>query len=158
MKAKQKFLNLILTSLVLSFASGCFLKPLPHSDYRPIHQAVAGCDAATITAILSTNLAALNLTDDGGRAPLHIASSRCCTNVIILLLQKGAALELKGNAGETPLHVAAQEGCVDAVARLASKGANINARDKKGRTPLKRAIEFQQDDTANLLRKLGARE
>ena len=142
--------------VLLLAVGGCFLKPPPHSDYRPIHQAAAGCDAATVALILSTNPAALNITEDGGRGPLHVASARCCTNVIALLLQDGARLELKGKTGETPLHVAAQEGCIDAVTMLVNKGADINARDNAGRTPLKRAIDYQQGAIADLLRKLGA--
>lgn len=144
--------------VLLLVVAGCFLKPLPHSDYRPIHQAAGGCDVATVALILSTNPAALNITEDGGRGPLHVAAAHCCTNVIALLLQKGAKLELKGDRGETPLHVAAQEGCVDAVTMLVNKGANINARDNEGHTPLKRAIDYEQTATADLLRKLGAVE
>ncbi len=151
------FLSTALCALLL-VVNGCFLKPLPHSDYRPIHQAAIGCDVATVASILSTNPAALNAKEDGGRGPLHVASSHCCTNVIELLLQKGANLELKGKTGETPLHVAAQEGCVEAVTMLVNKGAKINARDKEGHTPLKRAIDYQQEATADLLRKLGGKE
>lgn len=156
---KVQLLAVTMPSLMLLVVSGCFLKPLSHSDYRPIHQAATGCDAANVTLILQTNPAALNQTEDGGRSPLHVASGRCCTNVIaILLLQEGVKLEHRGKTGETALHVAAQEGCVDAVGMLVAKGAKINPRDKHGHTPLKRAIDYEQDGTAALLRKLGAIE
>lgn len=150
---------LLLVGFVLSLTlEGCFLLPPPHSDYRPIHQAAGGCDVNTVSAILATNKDALNIPEDGGRGPLHVAAARCCTNVMTVLIEKGAKLELKGKTGETPLHVAAQEGCVDGVALLVSKGANINARDNEGHTPLKRAIEYEQTATADLLRKLGGVE
>jgi ankyrin repeat protein len=150
---------LLLVGLATSLAlEGCFLLPPPHSDYRPIHQAAGGCDVNTVSAILATNKAALNITEDGGRSPLHVAAAHCCTNVMVLLIEKGAKLELRGKTGETPLHVAAQEGCTEAVALLISKGANINARDNEGRTPLKRAIDYEQNSTADLLRKLGGVE
>jgi ankyrin repeat protein len=138
--------------------SGCFLLPPPHSDYRPIHEAAGNCDATNVDLILSTNSAALNLRNDGGRTPLHIAAARCCTNVIAVLLQRGAQLEAKGKAGETPLHVAAQEGCTNGVMMLVNKGANVNARDKEQHTPLKRAIDYEQPETAALLRTLGGTE
>ena len=144
--------------VLLLTLDGCFLQPLPHSDYRPIHQAAGGCDAATVALILSTDPAALNATEDGGRSALHVASAYCCTNVLALLLAKGAKLELKGKTGETPLHVAAQEGCVAAVTMLINKGADKNARDNEGHTPLKRAIDYQQSATADSLRKFGASE
>src|SRR5205823_6607878 len=95
-KTQPRSFHLIFVCMLFLAVGGCFLMPLPHSDYRPIHQAAAGCDAATVALILSTNPAALNITEDGGRGPLHVASARCCTNVIALLLQKGAKLELKG--------------------------------------------------------------
>jgi ankyrin repeat protein len=158
MKTQLTAFRLMVFCVLCLAVGGCFLMPLPHSDYRTIHQAAAGCDAATVALILSTNPAALNITEDGGRGPLHVASARCCTNVIALLLQKGAKLELRGKTGETPLHVAAQEGCVDAVTMLVNKGANINARDNLGHTPLKRALDYQQNATADLLRRLGAVE
>ncbi len=158
MKARSNRVPFLIGFIVVLAAQGCFLLPLPHSDYRPIHQAAGGCDVATVAAILATNPAALNIREDGGRGPLHVAAARCCTNVVGLLLEKGADLELKGKTGETPLHVAAQEGCVDAVTMLVSKGAKINARDKEGHTPLKRAIDFEQTGTADLLRKLGGTE
>lgn len=158
MKTNLRHYSLVCVCTVLLGQGGCFLIPLRHSDYRPIHEAVGRCDAAVVALILSTNRGALNATEDGGRGPLHIASARCCTNVIALLLEKGAKLELRGKTGETPLHVAAQEGCVDGVSMLANKGADINARDKEGHTPLKRAIDYHQGATADLLRKLKARE
>jgi ankyrin repeat protein len=158
MKPKLNFKYFAWIGLLLFVAGGCFLEPIPHSDYRLIHQAAGNCDTTTVALILSTNPAAINLTEDGGRGPLHVASAHCCSNVIVLLLQKGAAIELKGKSGETPLHVAAQEGCVEAVTLLVNKGANINARDKEGHTPLKRAIDFGQDTTVTFLRKLGAKE
>jgi ankyrin repeat protein len=158
MKAQLNRLPLLIGLAVSLVLEGCFLLPPPHSDYRPIHQAAGGCDATTVAAILATNPAALNIPEDGGRGPLHVAAAHCCTNVVGLLMEKGANLELKGKTGETPLHVAAQEGCVDAVAMLVKKGANVNARDNDGHTPLKRAIDYQQSGTAELLRKLGAVE
>ncbi|HEY0455851.1 MAG TPA: ankyrin repeat domain-containing protein [Verrucomicrobiae bacterium] len=158
MKRLFRCFSISLGCSVLLCISGCFLRQLPHSDYRPIHQAAAGCNATLVAQILSTNPGALNITEDGGRTPLHVASARCCTNVIFILLEKGASVELKGKTGETPLHVAAQEGCIDAVTMLLKSGAKINARDANGHTPLKRAIDYQQDATIALLRKLGAEE
>jgi ankyrin repeat protein len=153
-----KALVLAVVAGVLVSTGGCFLRPLPHSDYRPIHQAAGNCDLEIVAAILSTNRAALNAREDGGRGPLHVASARCCTNVMDFLINSGASIALKGNTGETPLHVAAQEGCLGGVQLLVAKGANINARDNQGHTPLKRAVEYGQDATATLLRRMGASE
>jgi len=158
MKTKLRIIPLIFVSLLVLASSGCFLKPIPHSDYRLIHEAAGNCDAATVGQILSTNTASLNIRNDSGRGPLHVAAARCCTNVMDLLVKQGAKLELQGQDGETPLHVAAQEDCVEAVRLLVNSGAKINARDKEGHTPLKRAIDYGAKDTADLLRTLGAKE
>jgi cytohesin len=147
-----------LSLALLILTGGCFLAPPPHSDYRPIHQFSLACQAQTVQAILETNSAAANLPDDSQRTPLHAAASRNCTNVIAVLLRAGAKLEAKDKAGETPLHVAAQEGFADAVTVLLQAGAATDIRDHDGYTPLGRATAYEQRDTADLLRKLGAKE
>jgi uncharacterized protein len=157
MQRPTRVLGLIL-SAVFALASGCFLLPPPHSDYRPIHQYSLACDAETVQAILRTNPAAVNLPDDSHRSPLHDAASRNCTNVIAVLLRSGATLEARDQSGATPLHVAAQEGFTDAAAMLVHAGAAINARDKDGHTPLKRAIDYEKPAMTDLLRSLGGKE
>src|SRR5690349_1497959 len=106
-------LRILIPSAAVAFViacSGCVLLPPPHSEYRPIHQYAAGCDAMKVAADLATNSADLNLPDDAGLTPLHWASSHCCTNVVALLLDKNAQIDLKAKSGETALHAAAQEG------------------------------------------------
>jgi ankyrin repeat protein len=158
MKRVLRFAKFAVSWSAFVLVTGCAFFAPPHSDYRPIHQASAACDAETVRAIIQKDPKTVNITEDGGRAPLHVAASRCCTNVMELLLKSGAKLELKGNTGETPLHVAAQEGCVDGVKILLQKGAQINARDNDGHTPLGRAIDYEQQEVAALLRSLGAKE
>lgn len=130
----------------------------PHSSYRPIHQAAIGDDAGTIFVILSIDPAALNLREDSGRTPLHLAAAHGCVSVVKLLTEKGAWLEARGMGGETPLHVAAQEGSDEVVVLLVNEGAEIDARDNEGRTPLKRAVDWGQGATVGLLRELGGME
>jgi ankyrin repeat protein len=145
--------------LALALATGgCVLFGPPHSDYRPIHQFSLACDESNVKAILVTNSSAANLRDDSRRTPLHDAASRNCTNVMEVLIRAGSKLNAKDQAGETPLHVAAQEGCVEAVVALVQAGAAINPKDKKGYTPLKRALLYEQDTTAQVLRGLGGTE
>lgn len=100
----------------------------------------------------------LNLPDDAGLTPLHLAAGHCRTNVVALLLEKGAQPNSKAKGGATPLHLASQEGCADAVTMLLTGGAQVNARDDQGRTPLKRAEEWRQDATVQLLRLRGGTE
>jgi cytochrome c len=148
----------ILMLVLTVVCDGCFLIPPPRSAYRPIHQYAQNGDAVAVAADLATNFSDLNLPDDGGLTPLHLAAAHCHTNVVVLLLNKGASINRKGMGGATPLHLAAQEGCVDCIIVLLERGAKINARDDEGRTPLKRAEAWQQDPAAQLIRDHGGKE
>jgi ankyrin repeat protein len=156
MKTKIRFG--ILTLILAVICDGCFLIPPPRSEHRPIHQYAESGDLAAVATDLATNSTDLNLPDDGGLTPLHLAASHCHTNVMAFLLNRGAAVNRKAQGGTTPLHLAAQEGCLDGVNLLLEKGAKINVRDSKGRTPLKRAEEWQQIDIVQFLRERGGQE
>jgi cellulose biosynthesis protein BcsQ len=54
--------------------------------------------------------------------------------------------------------LSAQEEFVGAINMLVNRGADVNARDKQGHTPLKRAIDYQQQESAEVLRRVGAVE
>ena len=74
-----------------------------------------------------------------------------------LLLSYGGDI----NAGErkvTALHGAVMFGQKATVLWLLEHGAQVNLTDFEGKTPLKRALERQQEDTAELLRRHGAIE
>jgi len=148
----------ILTVALAIACTGCFLIPPSHSTYRPIHEYAAAGNVAAVTQDLATNSYDLNLPDDAGRTPLHLAATHCRTDVILLLLNKGARINAKANGGATPLHLAAQGGCVDAVNLLLAKGAKVNARDDQGRTPLVRAEQWHQDAIVEILRQRGGTE
>jgi ankyrin repeat protein len=128
----------------------------PHSAYGTIHQCAINGDAAGMSAELTAHPDELNLPEDDGLTPLHLAAENCHTNVVVLLLDKGAKLSVKGKDNETPLHLAAQEGCGDVVAILLTKGADMNARDNQGRTPLARAQQWHQTNVVTLLQQHGA--
>jgi ankyrin repeat protein len=160
MKTQLKTLKhiLILTGVLAIASNGCFLKPPPRSALRAIHQYAEAGDVTNVAAYLATNSAGLNLPDDAGLTPLHLAAGHCRTNVVALLLDKGAKVNQKAQGGATPLHLAAQEGCGNTVKMLLEKGAKVNARDDEGRTALKRAEQWQQDSTATLIRLYGGTE
>ena len=158
MKLKSRaFLPAAALTLVLT-CQACFLIPAPRSQYRPIHQYAKQGDVALVSAYLATNAAGLNLPDDAGLTPLHLAALHCRTNVTAFLLEKGAAINRQGQGGATPLHLAAQEGCVAGVLLLLDRGAKINPRDDAKRTPLKRAEERHQEAVAEILRQHGGKD
>jgi ankyrin repeat protein len=143
-------------ALALS-CEGCFLFH-QRSAYRPIHEYAKAGDAVHVDQDLSKNPGDLNLPDDAGLTPLHLAVLHCHTNVVMLLLDRGAKVNRQAKDEATPLHLAAQEGCAGAVKVLLAKGAKVNARDDQGRTPLKRAGLWHQSAVAELLRQHGGTE
>lgn len=147
----------VLASVFTLLCSGCVLFH-KGSSYRQIHEYARAGDAVSVAADLSKYPGDLNLPDDAGLTPLHLAALNCRTNVLAVLLAKGAEVNREAKDDTTPLHVAAQEGCLDAVKMLVAKGAKINARDSQGRTPLKRAELWHQNAVAELLRQKGGTE
>jgi ankyrin repeat protein len=134
--------------------SGCW-SAHPHSTYQSIHQYAISGDAAGVTAELTKSPDEVNLPEDDGLTPLHLAAENCHTNVVVLLLKRGAKVNIQANDNETPLHLAAQEGCADVVEILLINGAKVNARDKQGRTPLDRAQQWHQTNIVKLLQQCG---
>ena len=55
------------------------------------------------------------------------------------------------------LHVAAEEGNIEAVKQHLAAVTDVNAKEEDGETPLDCAIEEGHTETANLLRKHGAK-
>ena len=151
-------LRLLFVAIVCGLVtSGCW-SAHPHSGYRTIHQCAINGDAAGVAVELAKFPDELNLPEDGGVTPLHLAAENCHTNVVALLLEKGADVNIMADDKATPLHLAAQQGCADAVAILLAKGADINARDNQGRTSLTRAKQWHQEVIVQLLRAHGGVE
>lgn len=149
-------LLLMATTMVIA-TSGCW-SAHPHSAYRTIHQLAINGDAAGVAAELAKFPKELNLPEDDGLTPLHLAAVNCHTNVVLLLLDKGANINVTAKDNATPLHLAAQEGCVDVVTVLLERSADVNPRDNQGRTPLVRAEQWHQDGTARILKQHGGTE
>jgi len=128
------------------------------SHYREIHEAAINGDAASVEADLRARPEDLNLPDDSGQTPLHLAAIHCRTNVVAVLLDKGADINARAKGKATPLHFAAQAGCTNALRMLLSKGAEVNPHDSQDRTPLARAKQWHQDAAEEILRQQGGVE
>lgn len=146
------------TIVMVMFAalfSGCHLGPTQHSRHSAIHDFARDGNLALARQDLSTNLSDLNLPDDAGLTPLHLAALHCHTNIVAFLLEEGAKVNLKTRDGATPLHLAAQEGCTEVADLLLRGGAKINLRDDQHRTPLGRAEAWNQQTMIKLLQVHG---
>lgn len=147
----------LLPLLFVGLTGGC-IHANRHSAYRSIHQDATNGDVARTLDDIRQDPSVLNLPNDTGRTPLHLAAANCRIDEVKLLLDKGAVIESKSRDLATPLHLAAQEGCKDVVDLLLTKGAELNPRDKDQRTPLDRAERYKQAAIVQLLLQKGGRE
>ena len=104
---------------------------------------VVGCGEAKLT---EAELALIGAAEDGNieLVKQHIAA--------------GTDVNAKEKyTGYTPLHYAAVGGRTEIAELLITAGADVNARDAHDFTPLVFAIHFKHSETADLLRKHGAK-
>lgn len=91
-------------------------------------------------------------------APIHLAAEEGQAETVKCLLKHSADVNTPSEGANriTPLHMAAAKGRTSVVEVLIADGADINAKDNAGKTPLTWAIESEQPETADILRKAGA--
>ena len=96
-----------------------------------------------VTAVLLEK-ADVNLKDDLGNAPLHLAIEKDKDELIDLILEKNADVNVGGQSGktknQTPLYIAVVKGRVDLVKKLLEKGADPNLADSQGALPLTESV------------------
>lgn len=153
-----------------------------------LFSAVNSGNLTLVKSILEQDIHLLNIKDENGCTPLHIAvqdgfvdiaeyliskgadvnekdaHGYTCLHLVKslemaeLLISKGAEVDVKEDYGLTPLHNAVLEGYDEIVVFLLSKGADINAVENKGFTPLKMAMEYQLPEIEQILRTHGAKD
>ncbi|MEZ5424920.1 MAG: ankyrin repeat domain-containing protein [Pyrinomonadaceae bacterium] len=101
-------------------------------------------DEAPIIKLLIEK-ADINLRDDLGNSPLHLALKENKDQIFDLLLEKGADVNLPGRASEktndqTALYLAVARNDADLVRRLLERGADPNLADSAGSLPLVEAV------------------
>lgn len=92
--------------------------------------------------------------DHAGYTALHEAALRGKTEIVRLLLENNADVNCKGNIEkDTPLHDATENGYPDCVEILLEFGADVTAKNQKGQTALDIAIEEENKEIEELLRR-----
>ena len=106
----------------------------------------------------------VNAKMESGWTPLHSAAdggNKVAQQIAELLITKGADVNAKDKIGGTSLHLAAHSGQKEIVELLIANGANMNAKIEVGKwkdqTSLSLAIQNNQTETADLLRKHGGK-
>ena len=94
-------------------------------------------------------------------SPLHISAAEGHKDITKLLISKSANINAKNESGWTVLHCAVVGGHKEITKQLIDKGADVNAKvtsvQNQGSTPLDAAIETDQPEIADLLRKHGGK-
>ena len=83
----------------------------------------------------------LNLKNDEGASPLHVAVSNSLEDIVHKLLQCNVSINEKDNNGATPLMIAAEEGDNDILKTLITNDAQIDDQDLTGSTALMLAVK-----------------
>ena len=114
---------------------------------------------APIISLLANAGADLNLHNEFGLTPLHLALAPCQYELIQALVNAGADVHIprrKYSETHTPLHTAAWQGCSEAIPRLITAGAMVNSQEMYS-TPLHYAVEYSEDpETVTALLRHGA--
>ena len=98
----------------------------------------------------------VNVSNDNGATPLHLATMEGHKEVVALLIEKGADVTVSNENGTTPLHFAAWDSEREIAAILIENGADINVRNKRGNTPFHWATGKGDREIFNFLLDQGA--
>ncbi|KAL0670738.1 hypothetical protein Bca4012_033442 [Brassica carinata] len=122
----------------------------------------ADCVQAILSAARSTPVALhwgyarfVNLRDDKGATPLHLAARQRSPDCVNALLDSGslvcASTSLYWSPGSTALHLAARSGSIDCVRKLLAWGADRLQRDGSGKIPYVVAMKYKHGACGALL-------
>ncbi|KAG8510051.1 Ankyrin repeat domain-containing protein 27, partial [Galemys pyrenaicus] len=98
----------------------------------------------------------VNVTNQEGSSPLHVAALHGRADLIPLLLKHGASAGARNADQAVPLHLACQRGHFQAVKDLLDSNAKPNKKDSGGNTPLIYACAGGHHEVAALLLQHGA--
>ncbi|KAJ8938167.1 hypothetical protein NQ318_011932 [Aromia moschata] len=134
------------------------LFPIVSNQYRGVESDIFRYDdpllvTGVLRAVVEEDLAkvqdmvtagkAINLNDNNGNTPLHIAVIKNNLEILeYLLSQEDIRVNTRNFRGETPLFQAVRAGKVESTTRLIQAGANVNLPDYEDITPLHKAVTF----------------
>ncbi|KAI1087797.1 ankyrin repeat-containing domain protein [Rostrohypoxylon terebratum] len=124
-------------------------------NYRKSTALFYACKYGEMTfakTILEKSQASINIENDDGLTPLHIAVECEYEEIVIYLLEKGADINKTDNQGRTPLSAAIRQDSIAITRILAgNERVDVNIPDNDGITPLMVACEHGFEDGVNIL-------
>jgi ankyrin repeat protein len=123
----------------------------------PIHYAAMDVNAKDIEACLAAG-DDVNIQDELGFTPLHMAAQHQCRAAAQLLLERGADVDRPNISGNTPLFVAVftSKGNGELITLLRERGADPRHANKTGQTPIGLAQLIRNYDVARFFSDLLA--
>lgn len=115
----------------------------PTVGFTPIHD--IGMEMFARTLIRYG--AGVNIKDNDGFTPLHLAAARGDMNSARMLLDAGADPDAKTGEGDSVVYVAAYWSHPGIIRELLRRGANPLVANNQGKTPLTMAIENARNDS-----------
>ncbi|MGL4676611.1 MAG: ankyrin repeat domain-containing protein [Brevinema sp.] len=107
-----------------------------------LHIAALYDNTLALEYLLSLSLTDLNVGDNFGNTPLHIAAEKASSNTVKLLINNGYNVHQTNKSGWTPLFQAVLFKNSDVVRYLLQQGISPNTKTSKGRTPLHEAARL----------------
>ncbi len=105
-----------------------------------VHQMILNGQTANSKDLFQSRVD-VNLQDENGNTPLHIAAQVNNSDMAVFLLTQGALTEIQNNAGDTPLFTAIRNNSYETARDLVQMDANIFARDVLAKTAFEAAIQ-----------------
>ncbi|XP_075290076.1 ankyrin repeat domain-containing protein 27 isoform X3 [Opisthocomus hoazin] len=127
-----------------------------YKEVEKLLRAVADGDLEMKFARVSANGLGVNVSNQDGFTPLHMAALHGHSELVSLLLKHGASISAKNAKQAVPLHLACQKGHFQVVKCLMDYNAKQNKKDIYGNTPLIYACLNGQYETTALLLQHGA--
>lgn len=109
---------------------------IEENDKKRFYDAIKQNDVNLVTKMLVDNPDLVDIKDNFGQTPLHLASKRNRYEIIPILIYKGAKKNVQDFVGQTPLHLAALHNCLEAVQILLYSFAEPGILTKNLKTPL----------------------
>ena len=128
---------------------------MKQNQIKQLFNACENNDINIVNALIS-NKDYLNVQDQQGSTPLHVAALNGHGEVVKILLDVGANYETPNKNGWTPLSSAAEKGHGEVVKILLEKGANYETQQKQGATPLNSAANTGHGEVVKILLEKGA--
>ncbi|CAH1394497.1 unnamed protein product [Nezara viridula] len=118
-----------------------------------VHLIVRSNNSIEMLKVLRGQTTPLNIRNDDGLAPLHIATD---PSVVETLLEMGVDVNITTRKGKTALHIASSKGYLNVVKVLVQHGAGVDIQDDQNETALMAATKSKMNIVVIFLLYSGA--